>query len=386
MHYLLSERPHKHYGSLYPYISSNGGMKQMLFHVNLLFPTYQSIWLSKFGSISPELSYILQAFSEFKIGIYEQALLEYYKPGLNTNYITQFHFFNWEPGYSKGTSSYFDMSHVPNIMNSVNSTTFDFSLYFDYCKVKGIEPVDQSWLEWFVGFCERRSSYQSFGHTNSLTIRMQDTDFLHYIKETLQLSSTPFYREKEGNQYLIKGTNDIELMSSIFYKNIITDTYYDTFIKFAATLNKKVLLFNNEFSGVTPTISLDNGWLSGVIDAHCSFSFDKDYPMVRMALQNKKGIALAIIALLGYGNYNEKRSVLVIKGEKAIQPLLDYLEKYPLKYQNETYNWYKENLRKYVKKNRSDAIAKQQLETLFKQRPSLIYTGFDLPSPFTLNT
>ena len=109
--------------------------------------------------------------------------------------------------------------------------------------------------------------------------------------------------------------------------------------------------------------------------------------MVRMALQNKKGIALAIIALLGYGNYNEKRSVLVIKGEKAIQPLLDYLEKkYPLKYQNETYNWYKENLRKYVKKNRSDAIAKQQLETLFKQRPSLIYTGFDLPSPFTLNT
>lgn len=72
--------------------------------------------------------------------------------------------------------------------------------------------------------------------------------------------------------------------------------------------------------------------------------------MVRMALQNKKGIALAIIALLGYGNYNEKRSVLVIKGEKAIQPLLDYLEKYPLKYQNETYNWYKEcfNLRKYV--------------------------------------
>ena len=46
-------------------------------------------------------------------------------------------------------------------------------------------------------------------------------------------------------------------MSSIFYKNIITDTYYDTFIKFAATLNKKVALFNNEFSGVTPNISPD---------------------------------------------------------------------------------------------------------------------------------
>lgn len=112
---------------------------------------------------------------------------------------------------------------------------------------------------------------------------MLDSDFLHYIKETLQLSSTPFYREKEGNQYLIKGTNDIELMSSIFYKNIITDTYQDTFVKFAATLN---LLFDNEFSSVTPSISLDNGWLSGVIDAHCSFSFDKDYPVIRIALQN----------------------------------------------------------------------------------------------------
>ena len=55
-----------------------------------------------------------------------------------------------------------------------------------------------------------------------------------------------------------------------------------------------------------------------------------------------------------------------MKGEKAIQPLLDYLEKYPLKYQSKTYNWYKEcfNLRKYVKKNRSDATAKQQLEML----------------------
>ena len=192
------------------------------------------------------------------------------------------------PGYSKVTSSYFDLSHVSNIINCVDSSAFDFSLYFDYCKVKGIEPVDQSWLEWFVGFCERRSSYQSFSHTNSLTIRMLDSDFLHYIKETLQLSSTPFYREKEGNQYLIKGTNDIELMSSIFYKNIITDTYQDTFVKFAATLNKKVLLFDNEFSSVTPSISLDNGWLSGVIDAHCSFSFDKDYPVIRIALQNKK--------------------------------------------------------------------------------------------------
>ena len=117
---------------------------------------------------SAELSYILQAFSEFKVGIYEQALLEYYKPGLNSNYIT----------YSKVTSSYFDLSHVSNIINCVDSSAFDFSLYFDYCKVKGIEPVDQSWLEWFVGFCERRSSYQSFGHTNSLTIRMLDSDFL----------------------------------------------------------------------------------------------------------------------------------------------------------------------------------------------------------------
>lgn len=49
MHYLLSERSHKHNDSLYPYINSNGGMKQMLFHVHLLFPTYQSIWISKFG-------------------------------------------------------------------------------------------------------------------------------------------------------------------------------------------------------------------------------------------------------------------------------------------------------------------------------------------------
>lgn len=79
---------------------------------------------------------ILQAFNEFKMGIYEQALLYYYKPGLNTTYVTQFNFTNWKPGYSNFTNHYFDLQHVPEVMKSVNSDTFSFSLYYDYCKVK----------------------------------------------------------------------------------------------------------------------------------------------------------------------------------------------------------------------------------------------------------
>jgi hypothetical protein len=71
----------------------------MQFILILDMPTYQSLWIKKYGTITPEFNYILQSFSEFQAGIYEQALLSYYKPGLNKNVITYFNFINWISGF-----------------------------------------------------------------------------------------------------------------------------------------------------------------------------------------------------------------------------------------------------------------------------------------------
>ena len=103
VHEMICSRPHKHYGLLYPYILEQGGMSNILFHVNFTLPTYQYLWLNSGNKMDDELHYILQAFSEFKIGLYEQALFNYYKP--NSTHTTQFNFINWVEGYSKAKAT-----------------------------------------------------------------------------------------------------------------------------------------------------------------------------------------------------------------------------------------------------------------------------------------
>ena len=79
---------------------------------------------------------------------------------------------------------------IDNLSDHKNG--FDFSLYNNLCKHRGITAMNQSWLEWFVGFSERRATFESFGHTNSLSFRITDGNFINYLKDSLSLSSTPF--------------------------------------------------------------------------------------------------------------------------------------------------------------------------------------------------
>jgi hypothetical protein len=56
-------------------------MDKLLFNVLIVLPTYSSLWLKDHSDVTPEFKYILQAFTEYHAGIYEQAFLSYFKPG-----------------------------------------------------------------------------------------------------------------------------------------------------------------------------------------------------------------------------------------------------------------------------------------------------------------
>lgn len=45
------------------------------------------------------------------------------------------------------------MESRSNKVNNLNlNTSFDFSIYYDYCNWKGIEPLSVDWLEYIIGF------------------------------------------------------------------------------------------------------------------------------------------------------------------------------------------------------------------------------------------
>lgn len=83
-------------------IKKTEGLKNMLFNINLSFPNFIDLYLSAkgekvilfLGAVRTEFRYILQSFNEFLLGVYEQALISFYRPKLNTLQLVNFNFLN----------------------------------------------------------------------------------------------------------------------------------------------------------------------------------------------------------------------------------------------------------------------------------------------------
>jgi NADH-ubiquinone oxidoreductase chain 3 len=371
-HYYLSSRTEKHYGSLYPFINKIGGIVNMQFILILDMPTYQSLWIKKYGTITPEFNYILQSFSEFQAGIYEQALLSYYKPGLNKNVITYFNFINWISGFyiKKDFESYLSLPKAQFIMNYKNLHRFNFDLYFDLCNFRNIIPMTQEWLEWFTGFIERRANIHSQYHTKSIKLSMTDKNFLIYIKNMLNLTANPFTREKVGYQIQIGNLLDSEILFSIFYNNLITQDFKEKFFSnFSSKFNgvKFTNQDNKEKDNLLSKISLSNGWLAGFIDANSSFYFKGFIPVISI-ISNKHYDILVIISKLFPNSKFKTDKNLIISGKDSVILVLDYLEKYPPKLKISNYTWFLECIRMLNLGYQYDSDTKKILKVLIKNK------------------
>lgn len=207
---------------LYFYILKLGGIEKLNYNTLINFPTFQYLYFKEFGyNPNPELLFILQSFTEFKLGLYEQALISYYNPGLNITKLVNFIFINWKSGNVKssrfisffetysGKEAYLKIS--TSILSSANKQTskkaatgnptlcvlpegldqsnkFNFSLYYELCKFRNIKPMDIAELEWFVGFIERRCNESTRYDIKALTLLSKNKEFLFYVKNKLELS------------------------------------------------------------------------------------------------------------------------------------------------------------------------------------------------------
>ena len=371
-HYNSSVGINRPIGKLYPYANSVGGLGNMLLYVNLEFSTFQDLWLKTHRSLSVELKYILQAFTEYKLALYEQALITYYKPQLNSSDVN-FNFLHWFPGYARPNVaySYFNVFDTKNLMESIkDGPKFDFSLYHNYTTERGIKPLDHDWLVWFIGFCERRANYASFGHTNQLIMAMKELDFLNYISDQLNLRSRPIVRRKRGHQLIMTGMGDRDCLSTIFYKNLVTQKFIDTVRQFTANSNNRVDLSMTP-KGVSAA-SLDNSWLSGIIDAHSSFFFDKGIPVVSFNLSKHPEILLCLLSVFSAATTRKyDNTIAQFRGDNRVAQLMRYLTKYPLKYNKATQRWFESCLKLRALGYHRKAETKQSFIDLVKSRPNI---------------
>jgi hypothetical protein len=184
-------------------------------------------------------------------------------------------------------------------------------------------------LEWLVGFIERKSIESKRFDVQSLTLSSKNKDFLFDIKEKLGLSVNPYLN---GNKtaYEIKFANyaDSEIIYSIFHHNIVTERFLQIFNVFEQKFDFVNIL--STISNIKPNIN--DGWLSGVIDARTSFAFDDFSPIV--IIRSHVEFDNFIKSIFPEINFNNKKKI--IQGI-AIKPIINYLNNFNPKLQAKTF-------------------------------------------------
>jgi hypothetical protein len=162
----------------------------------------------------------------------------------------------------------------------------------------------------------------------------KNKEFLFYIKNKLELSVNP-YLNGGKTAYDLKFANktDSEIIYSILHHNIVTERFLKIFNVFLRSKQKfDFVNVLSSLSDIKPSIS--DGWISGVIDARTSFTFDGFSPkiVIRSNDEFDKFIKL-IFSCSAEINFKNKNNIQGIN----IKPIVDYLNVYNPKLQSDTF-------------------------------------------------
>lgn len=370
-HIQIIRNPDKHMGSLGPYVYELG-LDKINFNVILSYPKFKTLWLEENNSITPEFLYILKAFSEYRLGISEQAMFNYFNPGLNVDKTTMFTFYNWIKGYSdtNDTTKFIGSPESLDLIK-VNHSGFNFDLHHALSHHRNVISVDQEWLEWFVGFCDQRPVHGNYFRNKAFFINSQNEHFLDYIKQCLQLNAPVKSRGISKSALGIYNSKDYEVLAAIFHKNLVSVEAIQKFHEFMVP-DFKVLDYTALDSVTVNKVSIDNAWLSGFIDGAATFSYQKaDYfvPIIEVAVRDP-AIFAAIISLFPVCTKLHKTKRIVFKGRPAVNGILAYLNKYPLKLNKVMQDWLIECMELHGQSTRMSPSQKEALMLKINSRPN----------------
>lgn len=155
---------------------------------------------------------------------------------------------------------------------------FNFSKYIE-SKPEHIKNVDQSFLEWFVGFTEGDGSFIVYSKKNKICknicfiINQNDSQLMFKIKKKLGFGQVIKYKQnnKLYYRYSVSDIKNIIRLIHLFNGNLILEKVQNRFKKWLNCYNN--LYPNNyiRYKLFCPLLNLNSAWLSGFIDAEGGF-------------------------------------------------------------------------------------------------------------------
>jgi hypothetical protein len=150
---------------------------------------------------------------------------------------------------------------------------FDFSLYLQTYQPQHKKNTSSKFLEWFVGFVEGVGSFEMSEKRCAFIINQKDEVLLHIIRSTLGFGSvtqqTNYLKDGSCSTYWRFSVYNYEScvrLAAIFNGHLILDKVNTRFHNWLDKLDRNIQYESNRVD-----CNLNNGWLSGFIDAEGGF-------------------------------------------------------------------------------------------------------------------
>jgi hypothetical protein len=211
-------------------------------------------------------------------------------------------------------------------------------------------------LEWFIGFAEGDGSWQIQSTPRDkrciFIIQQKDPKVLYKIKKLLKFGKVtgPYSNKKHSSKYFryrVGDQKNIKTLIEIFNGKLVlskTKNWFKVFLDFYNSLpTVKNLSEKVAFIESSTFPALNNGWLSGFIDAEGCFSgYLKRRNntiwsvAIRFSLKQKseKEVFTQLKILTGGSfSFNETNAIclLTVEANQNRKLIIDYLTRYPLK-------------------------------------------------------
>ena len=161
-------------------------------------------------------------------------------------------------------------------------------------KPEHIKHLDESFLEWFIGFSEGDGSFSQT--KRSFVINQKDPKLLFHIKKKLGFGSVYKTTDPGIWRYSVTGKTNCLRLYYLFNGNLALDKTFQSFLNWSALLQPEMKVQKKKLM-----ITLENGWLAGFIEAEGGF-----YGRVRKNSRMKMGFQF------------QKKFYLTQKSEKII--------------------------------------------------------------------
>ena len=144
-------------------------------------------------------------------------------------------------------------------LSSSSETTREKSFNF-----KVFKAIDPEFLIWFIGFSEGDGAILCYRNRPLFVLTQKEKKILLLIKDTLGFGVVKDY--KGYSRYYVTKLNDLKTLALLFNGNLLLSHR-------KTQLERWLHVFNIDINKSSPSISLNDSWLSGFTDAEGCFTF-----------------------------------------------------------------------------------------------------------------